>query len=59
MVPLVLSGRFAVVQHSLGVKRLLSSTLLAQVVQVVLVGYSNYAKPDIVHPATGVRTTRC
>jgi hypothetical protein len=59
MVPLVLSGRFAVVQHSLGVERPLSSTLLIQVVRVVLVGCDNYVKPDIVCPSTRVRTTRC
>jgi hypothetical protein len=59
LVPLVLSGRFVVVQLSLGAERLLSSTLLIQVVRVVLVGYDNYVKPDIVHPSTRVRTTHC
>jgi hypothetical protein len=59
MVPLGLSERFAVVQHSSGVERLLSSTLLVQVVQVVLVGCDKFVKPDIVHPSTKVRTTCC
>jgi hypothetical protein len=59
MVPLGLLGRFAVVQRSLGVERLLSSTLLVQVVQVVLVGCDKFVKPDIVRPSTKVRTTRC
>jgi hypothetical protein len=59
MAPLVLSGRFAVVQRSLGVERPLSSTLLIRVVRVVLVGCDNYVKPDIVRPSTIVRTTRC
>jgi hypothetical protein len=59
MVPLVLPGRFAVVQHSLGVERPLSSMLLIQVVRVVLVGCNNYVKPDIVRPSTRVRTTCC
>jgi hypothetical protein len=58
MVLLVLSGRFAVVSRSLGAERLLSSTLLNRVVQVVLVGCSNFAKPDIARPSTEVRTTR-
>ena len=59
MVPLALPGRFAVVQRSLGAERLLSSTLLIQVVRVVLVECDNYVKPDIVRPSTRVRTTRC
>jgi hypothetical protein len=58
MVLLVLSGRSAVVQRNLGVERPLSSTLLIQVVRVVLVGCDNYTKPDTVRPSTGVRTTR-
>jgi hypothetical protein len=59
VVPLVLLGKFAVLRRSLGVERLLSSTLLVQVVRVVLVGCGNFVKPDIVHPSTRVRTTRC
>ena len=59
MVPLVLPGRFVVVQRSPGVERLLSSTRLVQVVRVVLAGYDNCVKPDIVRPSTRVRTTRC
>jgi hypothetical protein len=59
VVPLGLSGRFAVVLHSLGVECLLSSTPLIQVVRVVLVGYDNFMKPDIVRPSTRVRATRC
>ena len=59
MVPLVLLGRFAVVQRSLSVEHLLSSTLLVRVVRVVLVVCDNYAKPDIIRPATEVHTTRC
>jgi hypothetical protein len=59
MVPLVLPGRFVVVQRSLDVERLLSSTRLVQVVRVVLVGYGNCVKPDIVRLSTKVRTTHC
>jgi hypothetical protein len=58
MVPLVLLERSVVVQRSLGVERLLSSTLLILVVQVVLAGCDNFMKPDSVHPSTRVRTTR-
>jgi hypothetical protein len=57
MVPLVLPGRSAVVQRSLDVEHPLSSTLLVQVVRVVLVGYDSYVKPDIIRPSTRVRTT--
>jgi hypothetical protein len=59
MVPLVLLGRFVVVQCSLGVERPLSSTFPIQVVQVVLVGCDNFVKPDIVRPSTRVCTTHC
>jgi hypothetical protein len=59
MVPLALPGRFVVVRRSLDAGRLLFSTRLVQVVQVMLVGCGNFAKPDIVRPSTKVRTTRC
>jgi hypothetical protein len=59
MVPLGLPGRFVVARRSLDAERLLSSTRLVQVVQVVLVGYGSFVKPDIVRPSTRVRTTRC
>jgi hypothetical protein len=59
MVPLVLPGRFVVVQRNLGVERLLSSTRLVQVVRVVFVGYDNCVKLDIVCPSTEVRATHC
>ena len=59
MVPLGLSGRFVVAQRSLDAERLLFSTRLVRVVQVALVGYSNFATPDIVRLFTGVHTTRC
>jgi hypothetical protein len=58
MAPLALLGKFVVVQRSLDAERLLSSTRLVQVVQVVLVEYGSFVKPDIVRPSTRVRTTR-
>jgi hypothetical protein len=59
MVPLVLPGKFVVVQRSPGVERPLSSMRLVQVVRVVLVGCDNCMKLDIICPSTEVRTTRC
>jgi hypothetical protein len=57
MVLLGLLGKFVVVQRNLGVERLLSSTLLVQVVRVVLVGFDSSSKPDIVRLSTKVRAT--
>jgi hypothetical protein len=59
MVPLVLLVRFAVVRCSLDAVHPLSSTLLSQAVQVVLVGCNNCTRPDIVRLSTEERTTRC
>jgi hypothetical protein len=59
MAPLVLPGRFVVVQRSLDAERLSSSTRLVRVVQVVLVEYGSFVIPDIVRPSTKVCTTRC
>jgi hypothetical protein len=59
MVPLALLGKFVVVRRSLDAECLLFSTRLIQVVQVVLVGYGNFVKPDIIRPSTRVRTTHC
>jgi hypothetical protein len=58
VVPSGLLGRFAVVLRSLDVERPLSSTLLIQVVRVVLVGYDSSVKPGIIRPSTRVRATR-
>jgi hypothetical protein len=59
MALLVLLERFVVAQRNLDVECPLSSTLLSQVVQVVLVGCGNCVKPGIVRLSTRVRTTRC
>jgi hypothetical protein len=59
VVPLGLPGRFVVVQRNSGAGRPLSSTCLVRAVLTELVGCGNFVKPDIVRPATKVRTTRC
>jgi hypothetical protein len=59
VVPLVPLGKFVVARRSLDAERLLFSTHLVLAAQVVLVGYGNFVKPDIVRPSTRVRTTRC
>jgi hypothetical protein len=59
MVLLLLLVRFAVVRRGPGAVHLLFSTLLAQAVQVGLLGYDNCVRPDIVCLSTEVRTTRC
>jgi ABC-type phosphonate transport system ATPase subunit len=57
MVPSGLLGKSVVVRRDLGVERLLSSTLLVRVVQVVSVGYGNSVKPDIAHLSTRAHAT--
>jgi hypothetical protein len=57
MVPLGLSGKSVVARRNLGVERLLFSTPLVRVVQVVLVGYGSSMKPDIVRLSTRARAT--
>jgi hypothetical protein len=53
-----LPGKFVVVRRSLDAARLLFSMRLIQVVQVALVEYGSFVKPDIVRLSTRVRTTR-
>jgi hypothetical protein len=57
MVPLVLLGRSAVVQRSLGAEYLLFSTLLIRVVRVALVECDNFVTLGITRLSTKVRTT--